>query len=127
MRYLLVLFLLFSIGCSDTKDSVVSGGEFSVYFNNAEDHDLAKEIVNFWKEDSLITGRPQDVRLQRKESGYNLTLVSIKKKRLEELSFDEVSSLTKLQQRLQRKVFKDQEVTLVIGDESFKPLFTPIL
>jgi hypothetical protein len=127
MRYLLVLFLLLAIGCTDTKDSVVSGGEFSVYFDNAEDHDLAKEIVVFWKEDSLITGRPQDVRLQRKKIGYDLTLVSPNRKSMAELSFDEVRSLTKLQQRLQRKVFKDKEVTLVIGDESFKPLFTPTL
>ena len=125
MRLLAAILFLSLLGCNDNQDSTVTGGEFSVHFQNPDDHDLAKEIVTFWKEDSLMTGNPQDVRLIRTNAGYDLMLVSVKHKSMNELGFEEIKSLTELQKRLQRKVFKEHEVSLVIGDESFKPLFRP--
>ena len=127
MRLLLSLLLLATIGCTDTSDSQVTGGEFTVHFDNTKDHELAKEIVEFWKKDSLITGKPQDVRLKRTNKGYDLMLISTKIKSAEELTFDDIKSLTKLQERLQTRVFRTEEVSLVIGDENFKPLFRPTL
>lgn len=127
MRLLFSLLLLASIGCTDSSDSQVTGGEFTVHFDNTEDHELAKEIVKFWKKDSLITGKPQDVRLKRTNKGYDLMLISTKIKSAKELTFDDIKSLTKLQERLQTRVFRTEEVSLVIGDENFKPLFRPTL
>ncbi|GAB5418072.1 MAG: hypothetical protein Crog4KO_31520 [Crocinitomicaceae bacterium] len=125
MRCLLFFIFLAAIGCTDTQDSTVTGGEFTVHFSDPNDHDLAKEIVTFWKEDSLMTGNPQDVRLKRTNAGYDLMLVSVKHERMEDLGFEEISALTELEKRLQRKVFKEKELTLVIGNENFETLFRP--
>ena len=125
MRLLMAILFMVLIGCSDNQDSTVTGGDFSVHFQNPEDHDLAKEIVTFWKQDSLMTGNQQDVRLIRTNAGYDLMLVTVKYRSMKDLGFEEIKSLTELQKRLQRKVFREHEVSLVIGDESFKPLFRP--
>jgi len=127
MRFLHAFVFLAVLGCTDTQDSEVTGGEFTVHFTQPEDHELAKDIVQFWKEDSLMTGNPQDVRLKQTNAGYDLILVSIKHKSMDDLGFEEIKSLTELQKRLQRKVFKEKEVSLVIGDETFKPLFRPAI
>ena len=125
MRFLLSLIVLAFIGCADSSDSQVTGGEFTVHFENKEDHELAKEIVEFWKEDSLMTGKPQDVRLKRTNKGYDLLLISNKMKSKKDLTFDDIKSLTTLENRLQTKVFGSETVTIVIADENFKPLFSP--
>ncbi len=125
MRFLLAFVFFAAIGCTDTQDSSVTGGEFTVHFSDPADHDLAKEIVTFWKEDSLMTGNPQDVRLKRTNAGYDLMLVSVKYERMEDLGFEEIKALTELEKRLQLKVFQEKEVTLVIGNQNFKPLFRP--
>jgi len=125
MRFLYLFLLLFLIGCSEEKDSVVTGGEFSVHFDNQEDYDLAKKIVTFWKKEGLMTGKKQDVKLKRTKKGYDLMLISIKRKKMEELTFEEISSLTILRRNLQQEVFKDKQVDIVLTDESFKPLFRP--
>lgn len=126
MRLFFAIVLLTFIGCADSSDSQVTGGEFTVHFENKEDHELAKEIVAFWKNDSLMTGKPQDVRLSRTNKGYDLMLISTKLKRSEDLTFEDIKSLSTLQQRLQVKVFGAEDVALVIGDENFKPLFRPL-
>jgi hypothetical protein len=127
MRLLLSLLLLTLIGCSDATDSEVSGGKFTVHFNNTKDHELAKKIVEFWKEDSLLTGEPQDVRLERTQNGYDLYLISERVEKKDDLTFEEIKSLTTLKQHLQEKVFKEKQLSLVIADENFKPLFRPNL
>ncbi|MCR9172581.1 MAG: hypothetical protein NXI10_08825 [bacterium] len=127
MRILLALILLTIIGCTDSSDSQVSGGQFTVHFNNTKDHDLAKDIVKFWKSDSLITGKPQDVRLKRTNGGYDLLLIATEKMKADTLTFEDIRSLTELEQRLQANVFGDKTVTIVVADENFKPLYRPTL
>jgi len=127
MRLLLSLLLFMFIGCSDSSDSQVTGGEFTVHFEDTEDHELAKGIVKFWKEDSLLTGKAQDVRLKRTNKGYDLLLISSKMKVKKDLTFDDIKSLTTLENRLQKKVFGGEDVSIVIADENFKPLFRPTM
>ncbi len=125
MRIFLSLILLVLLGCSDSSDSQVTGGEFTVHFENTKDHELAKKVVAFWKSDSLMTGKPQDVRLKRTNDGYDLLLISSKAKKASDLTFDDIQALTTLEERLQLRVFKDKNVSIVISDENFKPLFRP--
>lgn len=125
MRILICLVLLAFVGCSDTSDSQVSGGNFTVYFENPKDFDLAKDIVEFWKKDSLMTGKKQDVRLTRSSNGYDLLLIAEKKKKAADLTFEEIKSLSTLEERLMTRVFRGEDVSIVIADENFKPLFQP--
>lgn len=125
MRVVYLFLLLFIVGCAEGNDSVVTGGEFSVHFESKEDHDLAKSIVQFWKEQGLMTGKKQDVKLIQTKTGYDLLLISVQRKNMNELTFEEIRSLTELHKELQEKVFVDDDVSLVIADESFKPLFRP--
>ena len=127
MRLLLSLILFAFIGCTDGSDSQVTGGEFTVHFENKDDYQLAKDILEFWKTDSLLTGKPQDVRLKRTNKGYDLMLISNKIKAEKDLTFEEIKSLTTLQERLQTRVFRSEQVSLVLTDENFKTLFRPSL
>ena len=125
MRVVSLFLLLFIVGCSEGDDSIVTGGEFSVHFENKEDRDLAKSIVQFWKKEGLMTGKKQDVKLIQTKTGYDLLLISVQRKNMNELTFEEIRSLTELQKALQDKVFAENDVALVIADESFNPLFRP--
>lgn len=127
MRILLSLAILFVIGCTDSSDSQVTGGEFTVHFADKKDYKLAKSIVEFWKKDSLMTGEPQDVRLKRTNDGYDLLLISTGLTDPSDLTFEDLRSLDTLQERLQARVFHDERVSLVIADKNFKPLFRPKL
>lgn len=127
MRWIPLLLLLLLLGCTDQTDSVVTGGKFSVHFESKDDYDLAKDIVDFWKKEELMTGKEQDVKLKRTSQGYELMLISVKRKKMEELTFDEIRSLTKLHQKLQEDVFKDKAFEIVLTDDTFKPLFRPAI
>jgi len=127
-NYLIILLLVIAVvGCADSEDSQVSGGEFTVHFDNTEDVELAKSIVKFWKEDSLLTGKPQDVRLVRKKKGYELLLIASKEKAKEGLNFEDLEALSELQKQLQEKVFVKSSVSVVIADENFKVITRPSL
>lgn len=129
MRNYLIIFLLIfaAVGCSDSEDSEVSGGEFTVHFNDTKDVELAKSIVKFWKSDSLLTGKPQDVRLVHKKKGYDLLLIASEEKAKKGLNFKDLEALSELQKRLQEEVFKKSSVSLVIADENFNVITRPSL
>lgn len=127
MRLLLFMFtfLFLAYACTEQTDSQVSGGNFTVHFSNTDDKELAEKIVHFWKDEALLTDKKQDVKLVKTKDGYDLYLISPTRKSMKELTFEEIKSLTTLRMRLEKEVFKDQLVRLVITDENFKPIFTP--
>jgi hypothetical protein len=126
MRFIPLFLIPLFFGCTSNSDSVVHGGDFSVYFQNKTDRDIAEQIVRFWKREDLMTGKDQDVKLVRTKEGYDIYLIAIGDKTMDVLSFEEIEALTELKQRLQEEVFKDKKVGIVLTDDSFKPLFRPV-
>lgn len=115
------------VACNENATSEVSGGYFTVHFENPEDKELAVEIVNFWKQEDLMTSKKQDVKLVRSKGGYALYLIAPGRKSAEEMSFEEIQALIILQEELNKTIFKDTGVNIVICNEMFKPLFEPNL
>lgn len=128
LRRLLYIFIILAFSsCVESSGSEVSGGNFTVHFDNPKDKKLAEEVVNHWKEEDLLTGKNQDVKLVRTKSGYELYLISVSRQSAEEMSFEEISALNTLQRGLNKKIFREKHVELVITDENFKPIFKPNL
>lgn len=127
IRLLFIGALILLAGCTDQVDSQVSGGEFTVHFSDPGDKELAEKLVHFWKEEGLITGKNQDVKLVRGKAGYDLYLISATRKSKEEMTFDEIKSLSMLKGNLERKIFVKNDIRIVITDDAFKPIFTPDL
>lgn len=126
-RLLYILILFTFTACVEDAGSEVSGGNFTVHFDNPEDKKLAVEVVKHWKNEKLLTGKDQDVKLVRSESGYELYLISVGRESFDEMTFEEISALTRLKQELNRKIFREKNVELVIADKNFKPIFKPNL
>lgn len=127
LKNTVIILLLLLTACVDGGDSQVSGGKFTVHFENVDDKEIAKELVQFWKINGLITEKKQDVKLIRTKKGYDLLLISPTRKSFDELTFEEIKSLTVLQSQLRSELFKKKKVDLVIADDNFKPLFKPQL
>ncbi len=127
LKYIAIIILLSLYGCVDSIDSQVSGGKFTVHFSDVEDKPLATAIVGFWKENALMTEKKQDVKLVHTDIGYDLYLISPTRKNIEALTFEELKALTELHSKLQREVFKENELSVVITDDQFTPLFRPQL
>lgn len=111
--------------CLGEQSSYVAGGNLKVHFTDPKDKPLAKSLALFWKNEKLITGKKQDIKLIRTEQGYDLCLISPTRKTPDQLSFDELKALNDLEVMLGNQVFKDKLVQIVVTDEKFKPLFRP--
>lgn len=88
---------------------------------------MAVEIVNFWKDEGLLTNKKQDVKLVRAKGGYALYLIAPVRKSAEDMSFEEIQALTILREKLNKTIFTDTGVDIIICDEMFKPKFEPNL
>lgn len=118
----LFLCVLILASCVDDHGNRVEGGELTVYFDRNEDLQLASAVAAFWKENNLLTGVKQDLKLFHQDSTHYIFL--IKRDDAEIASFDikERKLLLELQSQLQDSLFKKSSLELVISDDHFKPL-----
>lgn len=118
----LFLCVLILVSCVDDHGNRVEGGELTVYFDRNEDLQLATAVAAFWKENNLLTGIKQDLKLFYQDSTHYIYL--IKRDDAEIVSFDikERKLLLELQSQLQDSLFKKSSLELVISDDHFKPL-----
>lgn len=126
-KLLLIISIIFLGSCAESADSQVSGGDFTVHFDNPDDKQLAIKLVEFWKSEDLLTGKNQDIKMVRTKTGYDLYLVSTVRKPDDELTFEELSAISELKKRLEKEIFRTKSVEIVIADENFKPMFKPDL
>lgn len=118
---LFVGFGLMLLSCTSGKGNVVKGGELSVYFIETEDEELATQIANFWKDNELLTGKPQDLQLLRIEDGYQLLIIESEVG--SEINFIERKLLSELQDSLMNTLdLKNLE--LAIANSKFEIVHT---
>lgn len=110
------------VSCVDDHGNRVEGGELSVYFDRDSDIQKAKDIAAYWKENDLLTGVEQDLKLTFQDSTFYLYLIKRKELELGSLDFQERKLLIQLQSDLQDSLFKGESLELIISDDHFKPL-----
>lgn len=116
-----LLFLTLSCG-SDFGNKVV-GGNFTVYFTDVKDQELAEKIAVYFKENDLISSQKQDVQLVRENKTIQLRLISSSTDNIKSMPFEERKLLVALKYNLQKEVFKKQ-FDLVICNDKFEPIYT---
>lgn len=126
-KLLFIISIILLGSCTDSTDSQVSGGDFTVHFDNPKDKQIAVKLVEFWKSEHLITSKKQDIKMVRTKSGFDLYLVSTVRKPGDQLSFEELEAISILKKRLENQIFRKESVEIIISDENFKPMFKPDL
>lgn len=101
-RSFIIAFGFILLACSSGYGNMVQGGELTVYFPNSEDEQLATDIANYWRENDLLTGKPQDLQILKMEGGYQLLIIESEKDN--ELSFMDRKLLLGLQDSLRNKL-----------------------
>lgn len=106
----------------DDHGNRVEGGELTVYFDRNADLDKASSIAKYWKDNDLLTGKQQDLKLTYHDSTYFLHLIKRKDLELGSLDLKEQMLLLELQKNLTDSVFQGADLELIISDDHFKPL-----
>jgi len=127
VKLLFIISIILLGSCTDNTDSQVSGGDFTVHFDNPKDKQIAVKLGEFWKSEDLITSKKQDIKMVRTKSGFDLYLVSTVRKPGDQLSFEEVEAISILKKRLENQIFRKESVEIIISNENFNPMFKPDL
>ena len=106
----------------DDHGNRVEGGDLTVYFDRDGDLEKAAAIAKYWKENDLVTGKPQDLKLTFHDSTYFLHMIKRNDLELGQLDLKEQMLLLQLQKNLTDSVFAGADLELVISDDHFKPL-----
>jgi len=119
--YLIYILLLFS-ACGSDHGNEVHGGNLTVYFTNTEDQEMAENIARFWKDNDLLTGEKQDLKLVKEGDWYELNIIAKNPKEVAQMSFTERKVLLDLQKSL-HDYLKNDHVQIVLSDANFEPLY----
>lgn len=116
----LLALCLFS-ACGPDYGHEIHGENLTVYFKNADDKELAKQIALYWKDHNLLTGEKQAIQIESKKRKVYLRLIANESKKEVELNFVETKKMLELQENL-RVQTKRNQLEIVICDGQFETL-----
>ena len=128
MKRILVLFqiilctLLFSCKSDDLHQAI--GGELTVHYESESDKELAEEILMFWRDNDLLSGKEQDLQLVRLKGVPKLSIIAKDTATIENMPFMEKKLFSELKLKLWKEVFSRKTFKLVISDNKFNPLYS---
>ena len=106
----------------DDHGNRVEGGKLTVYFDLNKDMGKASAVAKYWKDNDLLTGNKQDLKLTHHDSTYFLHLIKRNDLKLREFDLKEQILMLELQKNLSDSVFMGADLELLISDDHFKPL-----
>lgn len=122
--FLIILTSVVLTSCSSNMGHKVVGGKFTVYFNDPNDEKFATSLANYFKSNALLTGKEQDVQLERiQKNEYQLKIIATNPSTVKNLSFEELSVLMAFQSELNKTVFDNKRVELVICNDQFESMY----
>ena len=123
MKYIFFSFIFLCLtACNSEVENRVYGDQLTVYFPDAQNEALAKEVALYWKNNDLLTGVDQDLQLISVEGGYQLNLIKSDAFKNDEVSFEDQKLLTVLSDSLEKIVFKSN-LTITICNNKFEPIY----
>ena len=123
MMYILgLLAVLFSCGMPMGDTVKTEDEKVTVFYLEKVPKDKAIKFLKYWKNNGFIGEEPQTIQLDVLDNGM-FTVKLIEKSTLHEqpLSIHEQSLLQELERNLEEEVF-EQEVTIIITDNTFRPI-----
>ena len=121
---LVIVSLLALSGCETDKRNKFTGGKLTVYYFDQSEAEIAKKIAFFWKENELLTGKPQDVQVRKDKNRFTVSVIAIEPKMIDKMTIDELQLLAQLKKKLYLKVFNKEAFTLEICNSRFEAIYT---
>lgn len=116
-----LIFLFFS--CAKGYGTTYVSENLTIYYTIPRDLNQVKALAVFWKENELMGKKNQSLRLFKLENGsYQVQLIATKNEDSKTLKFDEIKMLQELENQLNKEVFQENKIDLVICDSRFKVL-----
>lgn len=122
IRLLIICFLISSVVSSCLKGYGTSyiQKNLTVYYTNRNDLKLAKKLADYWFVNGLIGDKAQTIRVFNVDNkNRQVQLIALKKLDVNSLKFEEIEEIQKLENDLNKTIFKDNKVDVVICDSRF--------
>ena len=119
--------LLFS--CNMTGEKVIDRGLLKVYFAESTNEKIAERLADFWIDQKYVGERPQNIKITEDLSSevFQIRLILREDfKSSTKINFDELKLLGQIQHELNSNVFDKKKCELVICDNKFQTINTPI-
>ena len=119
--------LLFS--CNMMGEKVIDRGLLKVYFAETTDEKIAVRFADFWIDRKYVGERPQNIKITEDLSSevFQIRLILREDfKSSTKINFDELKLLGQIQHELNSNVFDKKKCELVICDNKFQTINTPI-
>ncbi len=122
IRLLIICFLISSVvsSCSKGYGTSYIQKNLTVYYTNRNDLKLAKKLADYWFVNGLIGVKSQSIRVFNVDNkNRQVQLIALKKLDVNSLKFEEIEEIQKLENDLNKTIFKDNKVDVVICDSRF--------
>lgn len=119
--------LLFA--CNMTGEKVMDRGPLKIYFSETTNEKIVGEFADYWIQEKYIGARPQNIKITEDKTNdiFQIRLILRKDFSAEtKINFEELKLLDQIQQDLNTFVFQKKKCELVICDNKFQTLSTPI-
>lgn len=113
---------MLTASCSSENGHSVIGDKLTVYYTNIENESIAESIALFWRENDLITGSSQDLKLVENKNNYQLLLIQSNITETFVMPFEERVLLLQLQKDLNAQL-PISSLEIVICNNQFKPIY----
>lgn len=123
-----LLFILLS-ACKMTGERVVDRGQLKVYFSDSTDEKIIVKFADFWIQENYIEDRPQNIKITEgtTNEAYQIRLILREDFSPEmKIDFEELKLIGQIQQDLNSRVFQEKKCEIVICDNKFQTISTPI-
>lgn len=123
INHLLVICFLVSTvvsSCSKGYGTSYIQKNLTVYYTNKNDLKLAKYLADYWFANDLIGEKAQTIRLfNSDDKNRQVQLIALKELDVNSLKFEEIEEIQKLENDLNKTIFKENKVDVVICDSRF--------
>ena len=119
--------LLFA--CNLTGEKVIDRGLLKIYFSESANEKIISKFADYWIQEEYIGARHQNIKITEDKTKdiFQIRLILRKDFSAEtKINFEELKLLDQIQQDLNTFVFQKKKCELVICDNKFQTLSTPI-
>jgi hypothetical protein len=113
------LFTVFIVSsCAKGYGTAYVSGNVSIYYYSPSELNQVKTLAEFWIKNNLAKKKKQFLRVFKTDKGnYQLQLIVSKSELANKLKFDELKLLQELENKLNKEIFIQNKIDLVIVAE----------